>query len=68
LCARLQPSNRDGAASNVEELERMVAQIRVRWPKTRIVIRITRRIRLLRTSACPDQDLFRLVARRLNTM
>jgi len=46
----------------------MVAQIRVRWPKTRIVIRITRRIRLLRTSACPDQDLFRLVARRLNTM
>ena len=39
LCARLRPSDRDGAAGSVEELERIVAQIRARWPKTRIVIR-----------------------------
>ena len=39
LCARLRPSNQDGAAGSVEELARIVAQIRSRWPKTRIVIR-----------------------------
>lgn len=39
LCARLRPANQDGAAGSVEELERIVAQIRKRWPKTRIVIR-----------------------------
>lgn len=39
LCARLRPSNQDGAAGSVEELERIVSQIRARWPKTRIVIR-----------------------------
>lgn len=39
LCARLRPSNRDGAAGSVEELEPIVTQIRERWPKTRIVIR-----------------------------
>jgi len=39
LCARLRPSNQDGAAGSVEELERIVTQIREHWPKTRIVIR-----------------------------
>ncbi len=39
LCARLRPSNQDGAAGSVEELERIVTQIRHRWPKTRINIR-----------------------------
>ena len=39
LCARLRPSNQDAAAGSVEELERIVAQIRACWPKTRIVIR-----------------------------
>ncbi|TFH84713.1 IS1380 family transposase [Billgrantia azerbaijanica] len=39
LCARLRPSNVDGAAGSVDELERLVAQIRARWPTTRIVIR-----------------------------
>ncbi|MEJ2239118.1 MAG: IS1380 family transposase [Gemmatimonadales bacterium] len=39
LCARLRPSNQDGAAGSVEELERIVTQIRSRWPSTRIVIR-----------------------------
>lgn len=39
LCARLRPSNVDGAAGSVEELERIVTQIRARWPTTRIVIR-----------------------------
>ena len=39
LCARLRPSNQDGAAGSVDELERIIAQIRGRWPKTRIVIR-----------------------------
>jgi hypothetical protein len=39
LCARLRPSNQDGAAGSVEELTRIVAQIRAHWPKTRIIIR-----------------------------
>lgn len=39
LCARLRQANVDGAAGSVEELERIVSQIRARWPKTRIVIR-----------------------------
>ena len=39
LCARLRSSNQDGAAGSVEELERIVTQIRARWPTTRIVIR-----------------------------
>lgn len=39
LCARLRPSNQDGAAGSVEELQRMVGQIRGHWPKTRINIR-----------------------------
>jgi hypothetical protein len=39
LCARLRSSDQDGAAGSVEELERIVGQIRSRWPKTRIVIR-----------------------------
>ena len=39
LCARLRPSKQDASAGSVEELERIVGQIRARWPKTRIVIR-----------------------------
>ena len=39
LCARLRSSNRDGADGSVEELQRIVGQIRERWPKTRIIIR-----------------------------
>ena len=39
LCARLRCSNIDASAGSVEELERIVTQIRKRWPKTRIVIR-----------------------------
>ncbi len=39
LCARLRSSNRDGADGSVEELRRIVGQIRERWPKTRILIR-----------------------------
>jgi hypothetical protein len=39
LCARLRSSDRDGAAGSVDELERIVGQIRARWPKTRVVIR-----------------------------
>jgi Transposase DDE domain group 1 len=39
LCAKLRPANIDGAAGAVEEVARIVAQIRVRWPRTRIVLR-----------------------------
>jgi hypothetical protein len=39
LCARLRPSNQDASAGSVEELDRIVGQIRARWPKTRILIR-----------------------------
>ena len=39
LCARLRPSDIDGAAGSVEELSWIVAQIRTRWPDTEVVIR-----------------------------
>jgi len=39
LVAKLRRSNIDGAAGAREELERLVAQIRERWPATRIVLR-----------------------------
>ena len=39
LCAKLRPANIDGSAGAVEELERIVAQIRERWPTTRIILR-----------------------------
>src|SRR5271169_3978405 len=39
LCARLRPANQDAAAGAVEEVSRIVAQVRQRWPKTRIVLR-----------------------------
>ncbi len=39
LCARLRPSNQDASAGSREEVERIVGQIRARWPKTRIVLR-----------------------------
>ena len=39
LAAKLRPSNIDGAAGAVEEVARIVPQIRKRWPKVRIVLR-----------------------------
>ena len=39
LCARLRPSNIDASAGSVRELDRIVGQIRKRWPKVEIVIR-----------------------------
>jgi len=39
LCARLRSSNIDASAGSVEELQRIVAQIRSRWPQVRIVVR-----------------------------
>jgi len=39
LCARLRPANRDAAAGSVEEVRRIVAQLRQRWPKVKIVLR-----------------------------
>jgi hypothetical protein len=39
LAARLRPSNIDAAAGSVKELERIVGQIRQKWPEVRIVIR-----------------------------
>src|SRR2546422_3980926 len=39
LCARLRPSNIDGAAGSVAELQRIVPQIRSVWPQVRILIR-----------------------------
>src|SRR2546428_1501082 len=35
LCARLRPSNQDPSAGSLEEVARIVAQIRKRWPKVR---------------------------------
>ena len=39
LAAKLRPSNIDGAAGAVEEVARIVGQIRARWPSTRILLR-----------------------------
>ena len=39
LCARLRPANRDAAAGAVEEVSRIVAQLRERWPQVKIVLR-----------------------------
>jgi hypothetical protein len=39
LCARLRAANQDAAAGSVEEVSRIVAQVRQRWPQTRIVLR-----------------------------
>ena len=39
LCARLRPSNVDGAAGALDEVKRIVARLRARWPKVRIVLR-----------------------------
>ena len=39
LAAKLRRSNIDGAAGAVDEMARIVAQIRARWPATQIVLR-----------------------------
>jgi hypothetical protein len=39
LCARLRPANQDAAAGSVEEVSRIVAQLRQRWPGVKIVLR-----------------------------
>ena len=39
LAAKLRPSNIDGSAGAVEEIARIVSQIRARWPRTRILLR-----------------------------
>jgi hypothetical protein len=39
LCARLRTADQDGAAGTVAELARMVARIRLSWPRTRIMVR-----------------------------
>ena len=38
LAAKLRPSNIDGSAGAVEDVARIVAQIRARWPRTRILL------------------------------
>lgn len=39
LCARLRAANQDAAAGSVEEVSRIVTQVRQRWPEVRIVLR-----------------------------
>ena len=39
LCARLRPSNIDASEGSLEEVQRIVRQIRARWPQTRIILR-----------------------------
>jgi hypothetical protein len=39
LCARLRPSNIDASAGSLEEVQRIVGQIRKSWPKTEIILR-----------------------------
>ena len=39
LCARLRSSDRDASAGAVEEVQRIVEQVRARWPQVRIILR-----------------------------
>jgi hypothetical protein len=39
LCARLRPANQDASAGSLEEVQRIVRQIRARWPNSRIILR-----------------------------
>jgi len=39
LCARQRASNQDASAGSREEVERVIGQIRRRWPKVRIILR-----------------------------
>ena len=39
LAAKLRPANIDGSAGAREEVERIVGQIRARWPEVRIILR-----------------------------
>jgi len=39
LCARLRPSNIDGSAGAVEEVERIVKALRRVWPEVKIIVR-----------------------------
>jgi hypothetical protein len=39
LCARLRSSDIDGSAGALEEVQRIVEQLRARWPQVRIILR-----------------------------
>jgi hypothetical protein len=39
LCARQRTANQDAAAGSLEEVQRLVAGLRARWPKVRILVR-----------------------------
>jgi hypothetical protein len=39
LCAKLRPSDIDGAAGSVKQLARIIERIRHQWPKVRIIVR-----------------------------
>ena len=39
LCARLRAANQDAAAGSVDEVKRVVEQLRARWPQVKIVLR-----------------------------
>jgi hypothetical protein len=39
LAAKLRPSNIDASAGAIDEVARIVAQVRARWPRTRILLR-----------------------------
>ena len=39
LAAKLRPANIDASAGSVEEIARIVGQIRARWPQTRLILR-----------------------------
>jgi hypothetical protein len=39
LCARLRPANQDAAAGSLEEVKRIVAQLRAHWPEVKIILR-----------------------------
>ncbi len=67
LSAKLRPANVDAASGSVEEMARIVAQVRARWPRTTIIVRadsgllprrpdelVRGQRRALRAWACPQ--------------
>jgi len=39
LCARLREADQDGAAGTLDELKRIVAQLRAHWPEVKLILR-----------------------------
>ena len=62
LCAKLRRSNIDGAAGAREEVERIVEQIRARWPTVKIILRADSGFWSNKTIAAHEKNFNQLLA------